>query len=133
MDREVAVLDMHGQDSRGARAGMPVRLPTLHVRVLRDRATPIVILVGEVDLVDIGKLDNCLAALSGTVIVDLNAVTFLGSTGLRSFVVAQKRLHADGGKLLLRSPKDHVRRVLEITGLDYMLIGTASADGMPAA
>ncbi len=49
------------------------------------------ILVGEVDLVDIEKLDDCLATFSGTVIVDLNAVTFLGSTGLRSFVVAKKR------------------------------------------
>jgi len=112
---------------------MPLELPTLHIRVLRGRGTPIVVLVGEVDLVDVERLDDCLASLSGTVIVDLNAVTFLGSTGLRAFVTAQKRLQADGGKLLLRSPKDHVRRVLEITGLDFMLVGTPRVDGRPAA
>jgi anti-anti-sigma factor len=124
---------MHGQDANGVRWGMPVHLPTLHIRVTRERAIPIVILVGEVDLMDIGRLDDCLAALSGTVIIDLNSVTFLGSTGLRTFVMTHKRLHSDGGKLLLRSPKDHVRRVLEITGLDFMLLGTANTDGRPAA
>src|SRR4051794_2948197 len=132
-ESEAAVLDLHGHDPRATRSGMPVHLPTLHVRVDHNGPTPIVVLVGEVDLVDKQKLDDCLASLTGTVIVDLQAVTFLGSTGIRAFVVAQKRLCADGGKLLLRSPGDHIRRVLEITGLDFMVIGSARDDGSPAA
>jgi len=132
-ESEDAVLDVPSRDPRSARSGMPLHFPTLHIRVDRDRATPTVTLVGEVDLVDEQRLEDCLASLTGTVIVDLHAVTFLGSTGLRAFVVAQKRLSADGGMLLIRAPRDHVRRVLEITGLDFMVIGTARVDGKPAA
>ena len=93
------MLDVHGRDLRAARSGMPAQFPTLHIAVVRNRATPIVTLAGEVDLVDKQKLDDCLASLTGTVIVDLRGVTFLGSTGLRAFVVAQKHLDDDGGRL----------------------------------
>ncbi len=127
------MLEIHGHDQHSLRVGMPVRIPTLHIRIVRDHARPVVVLVGEVDLIDIAKLDDSLASLSGTVIVDLQAVTFLGATGLRAFIVADKRLRADGGELLLRSPRQHVRRVLEITGLDFMVIGTSSRHGSPAA
>jgi len=124
-------MHIHRADALHVRAGMPFRLPTLHIRVLDDGAIPVVVLVGEVDLDDVDKLTACLRRLTGTVIVDLAAVTFLGSTGLAAFVTTRKRLREGGGDLLLRSPSDLVRRVLEVTGLDVMVIGRATADGRP--
>jgi anti-anti-sigma factor len=127
------MLDLHGHDERGIRAAMPVALPTLHVQVVERGATRLVILVGEVDLPERETLRERLYALKSTVIVDSDGVTFLGSTGLGILAGARNRLRADGGDLFLRSPQEHVRRVLEVTGLDVMLLETASTDGPSAA
>ncbi|MEL6984195.1 MAG: STAS domain-containing protein [Actinomycetota bacterium] len=52
-----------------------------------------------------------------TVHVDLGAVTFIDSSGLRVLVRAEKRQSAGGGALVIANPSAPVRRLLEITGL----------------
>lgn len=52
-----------------------------------------------------------------TVTVDLAAVTFIDSSGLRVLVRAEKRQAAGGGGLTIANPSAPVRRLLEITGL----------------
>ena len=53
------------------------------------------------------------AALS----LDLAAVTFIDSSGLRAIVRAHKRQSAAGGSLTIVRPSDIVTRLLDITGL----------------
>jgi anti-sigma B factor antagonist len=117
------VLDVHGQDGGGVRSGMPSQLPQLRVRVQQATTAAVVILPGEVDLATLGQLRDCLDALDGNVVLDLFAVSFLDSSGLGVLAATRKRLRAQGGDLRLRSPQDHVRRVVEITGLGGMVIG----------
>jgi len=76
---------------------------------------------GEVDIQTSPYLESELmkvldqGALS--VIMDLSEVTFLDSTGLSVLVAGLKRCQSAGGELHLRSPRQNVLRVLEITGL----------------
>jgi anti-anti-sigma factor len=77
--------------------------------------------VGEIDLETSASLRQALAPLHGRVVVDLGEVSFIDSSGMSVFAVTRKRLAGDGGTLTLRAPRPHVRRVLEITGLDVWL------------
>lgn len=67
-----------------------------------------------VDLIDEGRLH---------LVVDMEAVTFIDSTGLGVLVGVLKRLRAVSGELRLVATGDHVLRLLRITGL-HRILGT---------
>jgi anti-sigma B factor antagonist len=77
---------------------------------------------GEVDLYTVPKLKERLADLSSSgrhrVAVNLENVEFLDSTGLGVLIGGLKRAREAGGSLALVGPREHVRKVLTITGLD---------------
>lgn len=54
-------------------------------------------------------------------ILDLAALEYLGSAGVRSLVMAQQAVQAKGGKLALLSVRPAVREVLRICGLESRL------------
>jgi anti-sigma B factor antagonist len=64
------------------------------------------------------ELEQALAAESARLVLDLEQVRFIDSSGLRVFITAHREMNDRGGKLLLRSPNDTAVRLLEITGLD---------------
>lgn len=51
------------------------------------------------------------------VIVDLEGVDFIDSTGLGVLIGGLRRAREKGGELVIASPSDRVRRILEITDL----------------
>lgn len=53
-----------------------------------------------------------------TVLVDLNEVTMIDSSGIALFIEAMQRVTADGRHLVLIRPHKDVRRVLETAKLD---------------
>jgi len=53
--------------------------------------------------------------------VDFSETVFISSSGLRSILITAKKLEAKGGKVVLLSPKDAVKRVFQISGF-YTLI-----------
>ena len=56
-------------------------------------------------------------------VLDLSQLGFVDSSGLRVLISAQHQLADHGGTLVLRSPSETVRRLLEITGLvDHITI-----------
>ena len=79
--------------------------------------------VGEVDASTCGQLDERLRALDGAepASVDLSAVTFMDSSGLR-VLIEHHYLRAERGySLTVVNPSRPVRRLLEITGLDVVM------------
>ena len=75
-------------------------------------------LVGELDLGSVPTLRSCLDNVAGdvrTVVLDCAALTFLDSTGIGLVIRSQRELNERGGQLVIRSPKSHVRKVLEVT------------------
>ena len=51
------------------------------------------------------------------VVVDLDKVTFLDSTGIRTLIVGRSRAMERGAKFRIMNPSDVVRRVLEIAAV----------------
>ena len=76
---------------------------------------------GEVDVATVPRLREQLHGLvaAGTprIVVDLDAVDFLDSTGLGVLVGALKRVRSNGGELALVCTAPRIRKVFEVTGL----------------
>jgi len=90
---------------------------------------------GVIDLATIKAFRKALdeVFISGPVelVLDLNAVTFIDSTGLGALISARRRAHAFKGSLLLACDIDVVLRVLRITGLDrvFEIVPTVDSAG----
>lgn len=88
---------------------------------------------GEVDIQTSPILDSNLQQVLGdgvaSIVVDLAEVTFLDSTGLSVLVAGLKRCQEAGGTLQVVSPRPHVRRIFEVTGLtDAFQVEVLDAD-----
>ena len=83
----------------------------------------LVIVDGELDLDTAPKLAEILGQFAnGTVRIDLTGVTFMDSSGLKTLLVAHRRLRRAGRSMILCGPIDAlIQRTLEITGLDDVL------------
>jgi anti-sigma B factor antagonist len=82
---------------------------------------------GEIDIHTCGQLEAALLGLAdeGAAIVtlDLGAVAFIDSSGLRALVVGHKALEERGGALVVVNPSSMAARLLEVTGLDTLFGG----------
>jgi anti-anti-sigma factor len=75
-------------------------------------------LVGELDLASVPTLRSCLDNIAGevrTIVLDFADLTFLDSTGIGLLIRCQRDLQERDGRLVIRAPRSHVRKVLEIT------------------
>ena len=88
--------------------------PRLDVAVDIDGA---LVLEGEIDSYTAPELAERLEADRSLEVVDLAAVTFIDSSGLRVLVQAHQARAEAGSTLRLRSPSAAVQRLLEISGL----------------
>ncbi|MGW2938733.1 STAS domain-containing protein [Streptomyces sp. NPDC001156] len=110
-------------------------VPVSSVRRADDRgAWAVVILSGEVDLALVPALreavDALIAERRGRIVLDLEQVSFMDSTALGVLVYAMRRADALGGTLRLAAPREQVRRMLDVTGLDTVV---GIFGGVPAA
>lgn len=74
---------------------------------------------GDIDMAGGPLLDARLIEVEGSrtdVIIDLQGVGFIDSSGLRSLLGASRRASIRGGTVTLRSVGTEVNRLLEITG-----------------
>ncbi len=78
--------------------------------------------------VDIATSSSLQAALAGalekfaSVALDLAGVRYIDSSGLSVLVWCNRRAQKAGGSLTLRRPSRTVRRLLDITGLDSLIL-----------
>jgi anti-anti-sigma factor len=95
-----------------------------------------VVLNGRLDMAGSAKIDvpfNVAAGASRNIIVDMSAVTFVASIGIRTLVIGAKTVQRRGGKLLLLSPQTDVEQVLETIGVtDLLPIVRDEAEAMAA-
>jgi anti-anti-sigma factor len=88
--------------------------------------TPTVVtLPAEIDMANADRVGaDLLAALAPgvtTVVADMTATTFCGSSGVRALVLAHRHAAAGGAELRLVAPSQGVVRVMEISGADAVL------------
>jgi anti-anti-sigma factor len=86
---------------------------------------------GEVDLANAADLEACLRrAIDGSpssVVLDLEALTFIDSSGLRVLVALSKEAQSRSATFGLRNVPNHAQRVLDITGLSDLFDGPADS------
>lgn len=87
---------------------------------------PTVVVRGDLDLVGGPELGEVLLAVAAAgepteIVVDLDAVTFLDSSGVSALVVAHRHLAGTGVRLWVTGGPDNVRKVLSLTGVDELL------------
>jgi anti-sigma B factor antagonist len=99
--------------------------PEFDVAVAVEDGNATVAITGEVDVYTAPQLRERLYAIiadgASRIVLDLEAMTFIDSTGLGVIVGALKRLRQGGGDLILRAPGRSTRKVLDITGLTQIV------------
>ncbi len=103
----------------------------------RTRTPHVVVAVtGEVDIATAPKLREKLVELASQgaqqVVVDLNGVEFLDSTGLGVLIGGMKRLRGLDGDLTLVCTQPRILKVFEITGLNRAFTIYESVDSAVA-
>ena len=97
----------------------------LEISTRKDGRYAVVTLRGELDLAGASGLRDRLRTAcednDGRVVLDLNELTFIDSTGLSILVEYHDKARAAGGRLILLAPRAPVVRILDITGLDGRL------------
>lgn len=91
----------------------------------RAGGTHTIRLTGELDLVNAGAVQAELERVAGTdaaaIVIDLSALTFMDSTGVRLVLTAHARSRTNSNRLsLVRGPAS-VQRVFELCGVDGTL------------
>jgi anti-sigma B factor antagonist len=103
----------------GDRAARTSKLGSLSLRSARAGEAHVIELIGELDLDGAPRLEEELRRVESSdveaIVVDLGALDFIDSTGIRLLVMASERCQ-DGRFSLLRGPRQ-VHRVFEITDL----------------
>ena len=91
---------------------------------------------GEIDVYTAPKLREAIIKAVDRghtrLIVDIERVAFLDSTGLGVLVGALKRVRADGGSLDIVCTSDRLLRIFDITGLDRVFQIHGSVDAIVA-
>lgn len=92
-------------------------------RLRIDSKDGALVVAGEIDAHSCGDLAAALEGVpEGDLDVDLSAVTFIDSSGLRVLVEQHQRQAGAGRSLRIVRPSRSVRRLLEIAGLDNALV-----------
>jgi anti-sigma B factor antagonist len=100
-----------------------------------DAGRQVVRVGGEIDMLTAPRLRDALSPVVGIpgsdVVLDLDAVTFLGSNGLGVLVELSQQADAVGTKFRLVCANRTVSRPLTLTGLDQVLDFYESATELP--
>jgi anti-sigma B factor antagonist len=104
----------------------------LDITVRDERGCVIAAITGEIDISNVAQLRERLYELAdngGTLIVDLNRVTFIDSAGLGALVGTARRVAKHGGSLHAVCSQPQPRKLLWMTGVDRRIPLAATVDG----
>jgi anti-sigma B factor antagonist len=97
----------------------------LDIQISRFGSTPIVVLSGDIDAYTCLTLRQAVADLIDEgyfrIVINLSDVKYVDSSGLGTLVGALRRTTERNGDLVLSGASSHLRKVLNITGLDKIL------------
>ncbi len=93
----------------------------MRITTLNEGGVRIVSLEGRMDLANSlkaeSKLNDLLAEGATNIIIDLEKLEFMSSSGLRAIIFLQKKLSERGGKLVLANMSDTVENLFNLTRL----------------
>lgn len=104
----------------------------LNVGITRDEAACTVTIAGEVDVYTSPVLKERLVEAAehgcGVMIVDLDQVAFIDSSGLGVLVGALRRLREQGSEMHVVCTREQILKIFRITGLDKVFPIFATLD-----
>ena len=103
----------------------------LTITARSEHGAVIAAVTGEIDISTVAQLRERLFELAddgGTLIVDLNRVTFIDSAGLGALVGTARRAAAHGGSLHAVCAQPQPRKLLWMTGVDRRIPLAATVD-----
>jgi len=107
----------------------------LEVRVTDGASGPVVVLDGEADMTSLAQLRSALDAQvragARLLTVDLSRLRFADSASVAALVAVARTLRNQGGQLELVRPQPVVARILNLTGVDQVLVVRGEADPGP--
>jgi anti-anti-sigma factor len=97
--------------------------PLFEVTVQRDDEVATITVSGELDLATVPQLSAAVAEHddAGLLVLDLNAVTFIDSTGVRVLIEADHSCARSGSRLVVLTGDGPVRRILDLCDLNDRL------------
>ncbi|GAB1641754.1 STAS domain-containing protein [Krasilnikovia sp. MM14-A1259] len=103
----------------------------LRVDVQRHPDATTVVLAGEIDMVTCAQVSQVVTELLHDdqrvpVVLDMADVTFLDSSGIRALLICHKDAKRFGRQIDIRPVHDRVRQVLQVCGLEELLLQPAS-------
>jgi anti-sigma B factor antagonist len=106
------------RSQNGKNVVMPISVLDLDGNVTK------VVLAGRLDIAGAREIEMPMAVVAGSrraVVVDLSAVDFLASLGLRGIVVSARSIISKRGKIVLLMPQPQVEDVITTTGIDQLI------------
>jgi anti-sigma B factor antagonist len=104
----------------------------LDIEVRNERGVVIAAISGEIDVSTVAQFRERLLELAdngGTLVVDLNRVAFIDSSGLGALVATARRVAEHGGGLYAVCAQPQPRRLLWMTGVDKRIPLAATLAG----
>ena len=84
-----------------------------------------IVLSGRMDIAGVGRIETRFAGMTASprerIIVDMAAVSFLSSIGIRALLMNAKAVERRGGRLVLLDPDPNVRTVLETASINELI------------
>jgi anti-anti-sigma factor len=102
----------------GQTIDMPISILDLDGNVTK------VVLAGRIDIAGAREIEMPMAVVAGSrraVVVDLSAVEFMASLGLRGIVVSARSIISKRGRIVLLMPQPQVEEVITTTGIDQLI------------
>ena len=95
-----------------------------------------ILVEGEIDLATADELSTALdnALTNGTkhIVVDLNRTPFMDSTGLKTLVMAHRRMAEEDRELVLAVKSGPISRLIDVSGVESSLRVVASVEDVLA-
>jgi anti-sigma B factor antagonist len=99
-----------------------VSTPPFATNTVREHAGATVTLAGELDIATVARAEEAIeTALAGdvqTLTLDLARLSFVDSSGLRLFIVLDRRAAEQGWTLRLLRPGEQVLTVFQVSGVE---------------
>ena len=76
---------------------------------------------GRFDASQVGKVQQVLESVEGSVVADLSRLDYISSAGIGVILMTYKRLRESGATLKLVNLRQSIRNIFQISGLDTIL------------
>jgi anti-anti-sigma factor len=91
---------------------------TFYTTVINYGPRSVLLLSGELDLATVGEFEQALFEVEQSaqdILLDLSSLEFIDCSGLHSFISAQKRITAAGGRLSITRGQRQIERLFTLT------------------